>query len=114
MSGHPSTIRIPGAARLGPGETRVFPIPGGDEQGFAIGTPAGPKAWRNRCRHWPAPLDMDDGQFWNPDLRAIQCRLHGATYRPEDGFCTMGPCGGSSLQGWPVRIDGEDLLVDLD
>lgn len=113
MSGHPSTIRVPGAALLRPGESRVFPLPRSDEQGFVIATPDGLRAWRNRCRHWPAPLDMEDGEFWNPSLGAIQCKLHGAAYRAEDGFCTFGPCAGGRLDGWAVEVDGDDALVHL-
>lgn len=113
MSEHPNTIRVAGAASLGLGQTRVFPLPRSEEQGFVIGSEEGLRAYRNRCRHWPAPLDMEDGEFWSPDFKAIQCKIHGATYRAEDGFCTMGPCSGASLESWPVEIDGDDVLVRL-
>lgn len=113
MSAHPTIVRVNGAAGLSLGESRLFPLPDSDDQGFLIRSAGGLRAFRNRCRHWPAPLDMDDGNFWNPSLQAIQCSLHGALYRAEDGFCTMGPCSGAHLESWPVEIVGQDALVTL-
>lgn len=113
MSAHPTIVRVAGAAALSLGESRLFALPDSDDQGFVIRSADGLRAFRNRCRHWPAPLDMDDGNFWNPSLQAIQCSLHGALYRAEDGFCTLGPCSGARLESWPVEVDGEDAVVLL-
>ncbi len=113
MSEHPTTLRIPGAANLAIGEARVFPLPDSEEQGFVIGTPEGLRAFRNRCKHWPALLDMDDAEFWNEDVGAIQCKIHGAIFRAKDGLCLAGPCPGAILDSWPVAADGDDAVVDL-
>jgi len=106
-------LRIPGANPLALGEARVFPLPDSEEQGFLIGTADGIKAYRNRCKHWPAPLDMDDGEFWNADVGAIQCKIHGAIFRGKDGLCLAGPCPGAQLDSWPVECEGPDVLVRL-
>jgi len=113
VSDHRNIVRICGASSLPTGTARTFPLPDSDEQGFLIGTPDGLRAFRNRCRHWPVPLDMDDADFWSPELGAIVCKVHGAVFRGHDGACLAGPCAGAALQSWPVAIEGEDALVDL-
>lgn len=113
MSVHPTTLRIPGGAELAVGQAKVFPLPDSEEQGFLIGTPEGPRAFRNRCKHWPAPLDMDDAEFWNEDVGAIQCKIHGAIFRAHDGLCLSGPCPGAVLDSWPVEVEGTDVVVKL-
>ncbi len=113
MSDHPNILRIPGASTLVQGSARTFPLPGSDEQGFLIRTPEGLRAFQNRCRHWPVPLDMDDADFWSPEVGAIVCKVHGAVFRGHDGLCLAGPCAGAALRSWPVTLDGDDALIDL-
>jgi nitrite reductase/ring-hydroxylating ferredoxin subunit len=108
-----TTIRVPEARSLGVGQATTFDLPDSDEQGFVIRTPLGLRAFRNRCRHWPCPLDMDDAEFWNDEAQMIQCKVHGALYRPEDGLCIFGPCSGAPLTSYEVREDGEDALVQV-
>ena len=108
-----TTVRVPATAGLEPGRARVFFLPDSDEQGFVIRTPDGLRAFRNRCRHWPVPLDQDDGDFWNGDLGMVQCKVHGALFRPADGLCVLGPCAGHPLESFPLREDGEDSLVQV-
>lgn len=113
MPSDSTTIRVHGATTLAPGQARTFPLPDSEEQGFLIHTPAGLRAFRNRCRHWPVPLDMDDADFWNPDAGMIQCKVHGALFRGDDGVCVFGPCSGHPLVAFPVEIDGTDALVEI-
>jgi nitrite reductase/ring-hydroxylating ferredoxin subunit len=108
-----TTIRVPEALLLGLGEAKTFDLPDSDEQGFVIRTSDGLRAFRNRCRHWPCPLDMDDAEFWNEDAKMIQCKVHGALYRPEDGLCVFGPCQGAALVSYPVREEASDALVEV-
>jgi len=111
MSNIPALLRIPDAAGLAIGQARVFPIPDSEEQGFVIATTDGIRAYRNRCKHWPAPLDMDDAEFWNSDINAIQCKIHGAIFRGSDGLCLAGPCSGANLDSWPVTVEETDVIV---
>jgi nitrite reductase/ring-hydroxylating ferredoxin subunit len=113
MPDHSTTIKLDGATKLVLGESRTFPLPDSEEQGFLIRTPIGLRAFQNRCRHWPAPLDMDDGEFWNGEIGMIQCKIHGALYRPEDGLCVYGPCSGHPLIGFPIREEADDVFVDI-
>jgi nitrite reductase/ring-hydroxylating ferredoxin subunit len=113
MIGDSTTIRVAATATLPLGSARTFPLPDSDEQGFVIRTKGGLRAFRNRCRHWPAPLDMDDAEFWNPEAGMIMCKIHGALYRPDDGLCVYGPCSGAPLESFPLREDGDDCLVEV-
>ncbi len=114
MSDHFTTIRLAGAKSLVLGQSKTFPLPDSEDQGFVICTPVGLRAFRNRCRHWPAPLDMDDGEFWNQEVGLIQCKIHGALFRADDGLCIFGPCSGHPLLGFPLEVDGEDVLVTVE
>ncbi len=113
MPADSTTIRIARATSLALGESRTFPLPDSEEQGFLIRTAKGLRAFRNRCRHWPVPLDMDDADFWNPEVGMIQCKVHGALFRGEDGQCVYGPCSGHPLIGFAVQEDGDDALVQI-
>lgn len=55
-------------------------------------------AYRNRCPHTGAPLEWQPDQFLDIDNLYIQCAIHGALFRPADGYCVRGPCAGASLE----------------
>jgi nitrite reductase/ring-hydroxylating ferredoxin subunit len=70
-------------------------------------------AYRNRCPHTGAPLEWLPDQFLDLDGSFIQCAIHGALFRPEDGYCVRGPCIGQSLQRIPLeQVEGR-LSVTL-
>ncbi|MDG2521199.1 Rieske (2Fe-2S) protein [Caulobacter segnis] len=56
------------------------------------------------CPHAGWPLAMMD-RYLTRDGNALLCAGHGALFRPEDGFCTVGPCAGESLTPWPVAVE---------
>lgn len=62
-------------------------------------------AYLNRCAHRQVELDWVEGQFFDVEGRHLICATHGAAYRPEDGQCVAGPCGGARLT--PVVIHEE-------
>ena len=89
---------------------------GADEAGtswdlFLVRKGASVYAYRNRCPHTGAPLDWTPHRFLDLDGMFIQCSLHGALFRIEDGFCVAGPCVGRSLQSVPVRLSGARVLM---
>lgn len=106
-------ILVPGAGRLKHGETRVFswPSPHGELQGFVIRHGEVLHAYENKCRHLPIPLDYGDEEFWYGDIDRIVCKTHGATYRPDTGYCDDGPCAGDSLTRFDVEPEGDDAAV---
>jgi nitrite reductase/ring-hydroxylating ferredoxin subunit len=89
----------------------VAEIPDPGTRGFEIGQGPQPRlrlfvvrngglmaAYRNSCPHTGAPLEWQPDQFMDIDNSFIQCSIHGALFRPEDGFCVRGPCAGGSLE----------------
>jgi nitrite reductase/ring-hydroxylating ferredoxin subunit len=108
-------IRVPGVAALQQGETRVFSFPTayGDMQGFVIRHDGELRAYENKCRHWPIPLDYGDGDFYFASVDRIVCKTHGAMYDPATGECDAGPCAGLSLTSFPITLEGEDALVEV-
>lgn len=68
-------------------------------------------AYVNRCPHTGAPLDWRPGQVLNPEGSHIQCALHLAQFRMEDGLCVHGPCLGLSLETVAVRREEEWVIL---
>ena len=64
------------------------------------------RAYRNQCKHLPIPLDSGTRDFKTDDQRHLICRTHGALYRITDGYCTRGPCAGTTLQS--VKVENRD------
>lgn len=66
--------------------------------------------YRNRCPHTGINLEWLPDQFFDGSGEYLQCSVHGALFRPEDGYCIRGPCAGKSLESWPVSIRGEYIV----
>lgn len=62
-------------------------------------------AYLNSCPHTGAPLDWMPDQFLSADQRHIQCAMHAALFRIEDGTCVAGPCVGDALKPIPARLE---------
>ncbi len=68
--------------------------------------------YANVCRHHPVELDVPDLSvdvktgvrlaLVGQDGQSLMCASHGAIYRARDGYCTTGPCSGTSLARVPV------------
>ncbi len=88
-------------------ETREFTIE--TEQGpvdvFVIKHEEQLYAYQNRCPHLGIPLNWQPDDFLSLDTMHIQCATHGALFRPDDGYCVMGPCSGQSLS--PLKIESD-------
>lgn len=69
-------------------------------------------AYINSCPHTGAPLNRQGNQFLSYDSRYIQCSLHGAMFRIEDGVCIAGPCRGTRLRSVPIKVENDLLVVD--
>jgi nitrite reductase/ring-hydroxylating ferredoxin subunit len=69
------------------------------------------RAYVNRCRHMPTPLDFVRNEFLSDDRRFLQCYTHGALYEFATGECIAGPCKGESLYRLPVWVDRGEVLV---
>ncbi|MEO1889633.1 MAG: Rieske 2Fe-2S domain-containing protein [Cycloclasticus sp.] len=56
------------------------------------------RAYRNSCPHTGAPLNWTPDQFLTLSGQYIQCSIHGAMFKTENGECFAGPCGGQFLK----------------
>ncbi len=59
----------------------------------------------NSCPHYGSTLEWKDDTFLSYDKDLIQCSLHAALFRIEDGYCIDGPCTGASLKPLAVRVE---------
>jgi nitrite reductase/ring-hydroxylating ferredoxin subunit len=112
----PSTVRVPGAAKLSDGETCAFTFERGGRpaEGFILRHALGFFAYANICPHWYVDLDLGFGDFYDRDADRIFCRNHGALFLPTTGECTAGPCAGEFLEKLELILDGEDVVVTIE
>jgi len=55
-------------------------------------------AYENHCPHTGAPLNWTPDQFLTKEGLYIQCSIHGAMFKIQDGECFAGPCSGRFLK----------------
>lgn len=70
-------------------------------------------AYQNLCKHLPVTLDLNDGQFFSHDKKALQCHMHGALFELESGKCFAGPCEGDALNSLEVIEEEERLVIRI-
>lgn len=94
--------------------SRAFDLIDGDKHWACVLVRRGEQVWayENRCPHTGAPLDWRPGQVLNPEGTLIQCALHLAQFRMEDGLCVHGPCVGQALAAVAVRRQGDWVVMD--
>ncbi|HXF08194.1 MAG TPA: Rieske (2Fe-2S) protein [Candidatus Acidoferrales bacterium] len=107
------TIRICRLSDLPDPGSRGFELGKGEERRSCVLIRRGNAVWayENRCPHTGAPLDWRPGQVLSPEGTHIQCALHLAQFRMEDGLCIHGPCVGQSLRAVEVRCEGAWVVL---
>ena len=85
----------------------------GELDGFVVYRHGHVSAFINSCPHTGAPLNWSPDQFLDIDGEYIQCSLHGAIFRTDDGYCVRGPCVGQSLQSLPVLQEDGSVWLSL-
>jgi nitrite reductase/ring-hydroxylating ferredoxin subunit len=70
-------------------------------------------AYLNRCPHAGHPLNLRPDKFFTPDEALLMCNSHGALFEPESGRCVAGPCTGKALVRIPIRVEGDEVLLDV-
>lgn len=78
---------------------------------FLVRTTAGVFGYLNSCPHTGAPLDWQPDQFLSPDLTHIQCAIHAALFRMDDGMCVAGPCHGDTLTAVSVMVETDTVYL---
>ena len=53
--------------------------------------------YQNRCPHLGIPLEFQPHQFLDSEGQLIQCSMHAALFKIDNGECIYGPCQGQSL-----------------
>lgn len=86
----------------------------GEVEGFVVRRGNRVTAFINSCPHTGASLNWSPDQFLDVEGEFIQCSLHGALFRPNDGLCIRGPCVGQSLQSLPVTIEAGIIWIKCD
>jgi len=56
------------------------------------------RAYKNSCPHTGAPLNWMPDQFLTRGGLYVQCSIHGAMFKTENGECFAGPCSGKFLK----------------
>lgn len=98
------------------GDCREFVFEGEDGDtsvtGFLVAKGEACYAYVNCCPHTGASLNWMPDQFLNYENDMIQCALHGALFRIEDGYCLYGPCQGEYLRPLPLRQEGAEVVIE--
>jgi nitrite reductase/ring-hydroxylating ferredoxin subunit len=76
-----------------------------------LGSDGEPRAYLNRCRHLPIPLDSGSKQYLTHGGEYLICGTHGALYRLDDGVCTAGPCLNLALEKLTVLEENGVLCL---
>jgi nitrite reductase/ring-hydroxylating ferredoxin subunit len=105
---------------------RLDELPDPGSRGFTLGSHTGaveifmvrrgPQvyAYRNSCPHTGATLEWQPDVFLDHSRTLIQCGLHGALFRIENGECVHGPCVGRHLEAVPVEVRDGTILLRAD
>ena len=92
----------------------ILPLNGNEVEGFVVRKNGCISAYKNNCPHTGAPLNWSPHQFLDLNSEFIQCSLHGAIFRTDDGYCMRGPCVGESLTSLPVLLEEGVVWVSID
>jgi len=79
---------------------------------FAVKKHGAIHVYANHCPHLGIQLEFMPNQFLDMEGCLIQCAMHGALFRIEDGYCVSGPCVDQSLRALAFTIQ-EDTLYWL-
>lgn len=95
------------------GRAKGFQFRDGDAvfYGFVLRDGAEVRGFVDSCPHTGQPLSLFGDRYFTREGDLLLCSGHGALFRPADGACVAGPCEGRSLSPWPVRLEGEVLVV---
>jgi len=105
-----------GLSELADGKVVACPLPRGTDRRprealLLLGSDGEPRAYLNRCRHLPIPIDAGSRQYLTQDRQHLLCGTHGALFRPDDGMCVAGPCLNLALEALPIEREGDALFV---
>jgi nitrite reductase/ring-hydroxylating ferredoxin subunit len=96
------------------GQGKAFDLVAGDDGAvramFVVRRGARVYGYLNICPHAGLPLDYQPDAFMTPDGSSVQCSMHAARFRIEDGACLAGPCEGKGLAPVAVIVDSRGTI----
>lgn len=103
----PSGVKLCALSVIAPEAARNFVLQIGDAyfHGFVVRRGDEVFGYVDRCPHQGLPLSQKLDDYLTEDRSLIACSWHGALFRVDDGACVGGPCAGSRLSPWPVRVE---------
>jgi nitrite reductase/ring-hydroxylating ferredoxin subunit len=111
-------LQLPVCARgeLTQGMVRALELPRGSdgrprEALVLLGGDGEPRAYLNRCRHLPIPIDGGSKRYLTERGEHLLCGTHGALYRLDDGVCVAGPCLHLALEKLPILEENGMLYL---
>ena len=73
---------------------------------FAVRFEGQAHAYLNRCTHVAMEMDYQPNHFFDASGRWLICATHDATYAPDTGACSGGPCRGGLVKIALTEADG--------
>lgn len=70
-------------------------------------------AYENECPHAGINLEWQEDDFLDMDKNLIQCSVHGALFKIENGDCMGGPCNGEGLTPANIELDDDGNILLL-
>lgn len=67
-------------------------------------------ALKNYCPHW-TDVRFDSGSGATVRDDELVCEKHGATFEPDSGYCTHGPCEGATVEAIDVVVRGDAVYL---
>jgi nitrite reductase/ring-hydroxylating ferredoxin subunit len=109
-------VRVGARNEIRRAEVRVVELPRGADRRprealVLLGSDGEPRAYLNRCRHLPIPIDGGSRNFFAEDGEHLLCGTHGALYRRDDGVCIAGPCLHLALETLPILEENGVLFL---
>ena len=109
----------PPGVKLGPLDqiadpgARNYVLQIGDKRfhGFVVRRGEAAFGYVDRCPHAGLPLAQALDQYLTDDGGLIACSWHGALFEVETGACVGGPCAGTRLSPWPVRVEDGRIVT---
>lgn len=92
-------------------ECREFSLKDDQARGFAVHAGGSLKAYYNRCPHTGISLNWQENRFLSADKSHIQCSMHGALFRIDNGLCVAGPCLRESLEPVHIRVENNRVFL---
>lgn len=109
-------VRVGARSDVRAGEVLVLTLPRGEDKRprealILLGSDGEPRAYLNRCRHLPIPLDAGSRRFLSHDGEHLLCGTHGALFRRDDGMCIAGPCRNLPLDALSILEENGVLFL---